>query len=63
MPCWLSRHITIRPTQQGLIRHYHVIADAVDIPLIVYDVPSRTGVSIAPETYAELAKHPQHRRN
>lgn len=47
-----------KATQQGLIRHYHVIADAVDIPLIVYDVPSRTGVSIAPETYAELAKHP-----
>ena len=35
-----------------------VIADAVEVPLILYDVPSRTGVSIAPETYAELAKHP-----
>ena len=39
-------------TQAGLVRHYQVIADAVEKPLIVYDVPSRTGVAIAPETYA-----------
>lgn len=47
-----------KATQQGLIRHYEVIADAVGIPIILYDVPSRTGVTIAPETYAMLAKHP-----
>lgn len=47
-----------KATQAGLIRHYFVIADTVDIPLILYDVPSRTGVSIAPETYAALAEHP-----
>ena len=47
-----------KATQAGLVRHDQVIADAVDKPLIVYDVPSRTGVAIAPETYAELAKHP-----
>jgi len=47
-----------KASQAGLIRHYRVIADAVDVPCILYDVPSRTGVSIAPETYAELAKHP-----
>ena len=47
-----------KASQAGLIRHYSVIADAVQIPLILYDVPSRTGVTIAPETYAELAKHP-----
>lgn len=47
-----------KATQAGLIRHYQVIADAVDIPLILYNVPSRTGVNIQPETYAELAKHP-----
>lgn len=47
-----------KATQAGLIRHYNVIADAVDLPLILYDVPSRTGVTIAPETYAELARHP-----
>ena len=47
-----------KASQSGLIRHFQVIADGVDVPLILYDVPSRTGVTIAPETYAELAKHP-----
>ena len=47
-----------KATQKGLIRHYQVIADAVSCPLILYDVPSRTGVTIAPETYAVLAQHP-----
>ena len=47
-----------KATQAGLIRHYRTIADAVSIPIILYDVPSRTGVSIAPETYAALAEHP-----
>ncbi len=45
-------------TQNGLVCHYTAIADAVDIPLIVYNVPSRTGVNIKPETYARLAEHP-----
>ena len=45
-------------TQAGLISHYKAIADSVNIPIILYDVPSRTGVAIATETYAELAKHP-----
>ena len=47
-----------KATQSGLIRHYGLIADAVHSPIIVYNVPSRTGVNILPETYAELAKHP-----
>jgi len=47
-----------KATQQGLIRHYTVVADAVSCPVILYNVPSRTGVTIAPETYAELSKHP-----
>lgn len=47
-----------KTSQRGLIRHYSCIADNVDLPMILYDVPSRTGVSIRPETYAELAKHP-----
>ena len=47
-----------KATQSGLIRHYGVIADAVDVPLMLYNVPSRTGVTIQPETYAALAKHP-----
>ena len=47
-----------KTNQQGLIRHYQVIADAVNSPVILYNVPSRTGVNISPESYAELAKHP-----
>ena len=47
-----------KASQAGLIRHYNAVADAVEVPVILYDVPSRTGVTIAPETYAELAKHP-----
>ena len=47
-----------KATQSGLVKHYTAIADAATKPIILYDVPSRTGVTIAPETYAELAKHP-----
>ena len=46
-------------TQNGLIRHYTMIADSVNIPLILYDVPSRTGVGIKTATYVELARHPR----
>ncbi|SHK42540.1 4-hydroxy-tetrahydrodipicolinate synthase [Selenomonas ruminantium] len=45
-------------TQKGLIAHYTAIADAVNIPIILYDVPSRTGVAIATDTYVALSKHP-----
>lgn len=47
-----------KTSQQGLIRHYTYIADRVNIPMILYNVPSRTGVNIKPETYYELSKHP-----
>lgn len=47
-----------KASQAGLIRHYRTIADAVSSPVILYNVPSRTGVSITPETYAALAEHP-----
>jgi 4-hydroxy-tetrahydrodipicolinate synthase len=47
-----------KASQTGLLRHYLTLADSVDLPCILYNVPSRTGVTIAPETYAELAKHP-----
>ena len=47
-----------KTSQTGLIRHYNYIADRIHIPMIVYNVPSRTGCNIKPETYAELAKHP-----
>lgn len=46
-----------KASQEGLIAHYNYIADRIDKPLIVYNVPSRTGVSIQPETYLELSKH------
>lgn len=46
-----------KTSQTGLIRHFTTIADAVDLPMILYNVPSRTGCNIAPKTYAELCKH------
>lgn len=45
-------------TQKGLIEHFTKIADSVNVPCILYDVPSRTGVSIKVPTYAALSKHP-----
>ena len=47
-----------KATQKGLVLHYQTIADAVSLPCILYNVPSRTGVNIAPETCAVLAAHP-----
>lgn len=47
-----------RATQRGLIRHYTTIADSVTKPIILYHVPSRTGVKCTAETYAALAQHP-----
>ena len=44
-------------TQEGLIKHYHYIADRVSTPIIVYNVPSRTGVNITPEAYAAITEH------
>jgi 4-hydroxy-tetrahydrodipicolinate synthase len=46
-----------RPSQEGLFRHYVAIAEAVDLPLIIYNVPARTSVDIANDTLARLAKH------
>ncbi len=47
-----------KATQRGLIRHYETIADLVNKPVILYNVPSRTGVSCTAETYATLSAHP-----
>ncbi len=47
-----------KATQKGLIRHYTAIADSVNIPMILYSVPGRTGVNIKPNTVLELSRHP-----
>ena len=45
-----------KPTQEGLYKHYEFLARKVDLPIILYNVPGRTGVSISPDTVARLAK-------
>ena len=69
---WLSReakqagadallHVTPyynKTSQAGLVRHFMTLAEATDLPVILYNVPSRTGVNIQPKTYQELCKHP-----
>ncbi|MCL2106038.1 MAG: 4-hydroxy-tetrahydrodipicolinate synthase [Oscillospiraceae bacterium] len=47
-----------KASQAGLIKHFSYVADRVNIPIILYNVPSRTGVDIKPETYLALSKHP-----
>ena len=48
-----------KATQKGLIEHFTYIADRVNVPIILYNVPSRTGVNITAKTYLELSKHPR----
>ncbi len=46
-----------KPTQNGIVKHYETIADAADIPIIIYNVPGRTGSNILPSTVLKLAGH------
>jgi 4-hydroxy-tetrahydrodipicolinate synthase len=48
-----------KPTQEGLYRHFAAIAEAVDLPMVLYNIPARCIVSMAPDTVARLAKLPQ----
>jgi 4-hydroxy-tetrahydrodipicolinate synthase len=45
-----------KPTQEGIFKHYKMIAAAVDLPLVVYNIPGRTGSNIAPETFARMCE-------
>ncbi|MCU1635478.1 MAG: Dihydrodipicolinate synthase [Cryobacterium sp.] len=47
-----------KPTQAGVLTHFRMIADATDLPVILYDIPGRTGIPIAYETILRAAKHP-----
>lgn len=49
----------VRPTQAGLIAHYRAIADDGALPVVLYNVPGRTGGDLLPETVAELVSHPR----
>jgi 4-hydroxy-tetrahydrodipicolinate synthase len=48
-----------RPTQEGLYQHFVAVADSTDLPVMLYDIPGRAGVRIAPETFGRLAEHPR----
>ncbi|RPH93509.1 4-hydroxy-tetrahydrodipicolinate synthase [candidate division KSB1 bacterium] len=47
-----------RPTPEGLIAHFKAVADSTDLPLMIYNIPSRTGSNMLPETIEKLADHP-----
>jgi len=47
-----------KPTQEGLYRHFMTLADEVDLPIVLYNIPGRTGVTMSAQTVAKLASHP-----
>ncbi|MCX5805199.1 MAG: 4-hydroxy-tetrahydrodipicolinate synthase [Proteobacteria bacterium] len=56
--CLLTTPYYNKPTQEGLYRHFRKIAEEVDIPLILYNIPGRTGINMTPETVKRLAEIP-----
>lgn len=52
-----------KPPQSGLIKHFSAIADATDLPVMLYDIPGRTAVAIEESTFAVLAEHPRIKAN
>jgi 4-hydroxy-tetrahydrodipicolinate synthase len=46
-----------KPTQEGLYRHFMMLADKVDLPIVLYNIPGRTGVTMSPQTVARLYEH------
>ncbi len=60
--CGIDAHLSVTPyynkaSQKGVVKHYTYLADRADKPLIVYNVPTRTGLNIQPETYKALSEH------
>src|SRR3954447_6589438 len=47
-----------KPTQEGLYRHFMTLADRVDLPIVLYNIPGRTGITMTPSTVARLNQHP-----
>lgn len=58
----IDAHLMVTPyynktSQEGLVKHYYTLADKTEKPIMVYNVPTRTGMNILPKTYLELSKH------
>ena len=58
----IDAHLSVTPyynktSQEGLVKHYYALAEEAEKPIIVYNVPSRTGMNILPETYRRLSEH------